>query len=383
MAVRVLVLGGGIAGCAAAMELAGRGAEVVLVDRDQPGTGATGASAGMLTPQYESGGPGPAFRFGLASKALWPAFAERLERLTDWAIGYRGDGMLVANRNSEEEEGARAALAWQGEAGLPGEILAPAEARRIHPGVDPEARSWSWLPAEAQVDTQRLAVALADAVRGVGGKVLAGRTAAAVAEEGGRATGAWLEDGTRLAADRVVLAAGAWSPLLGGLPRAIPVRPVRGQILRLLPDPPPPWPLVADHQGRYLVPRANGTLLVGATMEEVGYDDGVTEVGRALLSEAAMALLPGLERARIVERWAGLRPLTPDALPLLGPDPALEGLLYATGYGRNGILFAPLTARAVADLALQGHSDVEWEPFGVDRFPDARMSPTPHPRRTP
>ena len=375
MAARVLILGGGIAGGAAALELAGRGAAVTLVDRDQPGTGATGASAGMLVPQYESGGPGPAFRFGLASKALWPGFARRLEALTQWPVGHRTDGMLVANRTPEEEEGARAALAWQREAGLAGEVLTPAEARRIHPGVSPEVRSWIWLPAEAQVDAQRLAVALAAAVLGAGGTVLAGKAAVEIRAEGGRVTAALLDDGTRVAADAVVLAAGAWSPLVRGLPRALPVRPVRGQILRLLPDSPPPWPLLADHRGRYLVPRQNGTILVGATVEDVGYDDGVTEAGRTILTEAALALFPSLEHAKVVERWAGLRPLSRDTLPVLGPEPALEGLFYATGYGRNGILFAPLAARAMADLVLDGRTDVEWEPFAVKRFPDPVSDP--------
>ena len=375
MAARVLILGGGIAGCAAALELAGRGAAVTLVDRDQPGTGATGASAGMLTPQYESGGPGPAFRFGLESKALWPGFARRLEALAQWPIGYRTDGMLVANRTPEEEEGARAALAWQHEAGLPGEVMAPAEARRLHPWLSPEPRSWTWLPAEAQVDAQRLAVALAAAVRGAGATVLAGKAAVEILAVGGRVSGALLEDGARVPADAVVLAAGAWSPLVRGLPRALPVRPMRGQILRLLPDPPAPWPLVADHEGRYLVPRENGTLLVGATKEDVGYDDGVTEAGRAMLTTAALALFPSLEQARVVERWAGLRPMSPDTLPILGPEPDLEGLFYATGYGRNGILFAPLAARTMASLVLDGRTDVEWEPFGVERFADPVSDP--------
>jgi glycine oxidase len=368
MAVRVLILGGGIAGGAVALELAGRGAAVTLVDRDQPGTGATGASAGMLVPQYESGGQGPGFRFGLASKALWPDFAARLATLAQWPLGYRADGMLVANQTPEEEAGALSALAWQHEAGLPGEVLTPGEARRIHPGLGREPRSWTWLPAEAQVDAQRLAVALAAAVRAAGGTVVVGRQAVRLLAEGRRATGALFADGTRTHADAVVLAAGAWSPQVGGLPRELPVRPMRGQILRLLPASPPPWPLVADHHSHYLVPRENRTLLVGATREDVGYDDSVTEQGRTTLTEAALALFPALERAQVVERWAGLRPMTPDSLPVLGREPALEGLFYATGYGRNGILFAPLAARALADLVLDGRTGVEWEPFGIARF---------------
>lgn len=351
-----------------AVELSGRGADVTLVDRDQPGTGATGASAGMLAPQYEAGGPGSLFRFGVESKVLWPEFGLRLETLTDWPVGYRTDGMLVANRTPKEEEAARGDLAWQREAGLPGEILAPEEARSLHGGVSLAFPSYVWLPGEALVDVQRLAVALADAVRGAGGRVEAGQPVSGILSEGGRVVGAALEDGSRLAADRVVLAAGAWSSLVSGLPRDLPVAPIRGQMLRLLPEEPPPWPLLTDHQGRYLVPRENGTLLVGSTMEEVGYDESVTEEGRAVLIEAAVALFPALEGARLVERWAGLRPMTPDAWPLMGPEPELEGLFYAVGYGRNGILFAPLAARAVADLVMDGYSEVEWEPFSVTRF---------------
>jgi glycine oxidase len=368
MPLRVLIIGGGIAGCSAAVELSSRGADVTLVDKDQPGSGATGASAGMLAPQFEAGGQGALFRFGVENKLIWPEFARRLEELAHWPVGYRADGMLVANRTTEEEEGACLALAWQGEVGLPGEILSPVEARRLHSGVSKAFPSYTWLPDEALVDVQRLAVALADAVRGAGGRVVAGRGVTGIVAEGRRVAGAFLEDGGRLAADRVVLAAGAWSGLVSGLPRELPVAPVRGQMVRLLPEEPPPWTLLTDHQGRYLVPRENGTLLVGSTMEAVGFDDSVTEEGRARLVETAMDLFPALEKARLVERWSGLRPMTPDTWPVLGPEPELEGLHYATGYGRNGILFAPLGARAVADLVLDGESSVEWEPFSVTRF---------------
>ena len=368
MPARVLILGGGVAGCAAAMELAARGAAVTLVDRDQPGTGATGASAGILAPQYEASGPGHRFRLQVQSLDLWPGFAGRIEAHTGWSVGYRTDGLLVANRSREEEDEALEALAWQHELGLPGEIVTPQEARRLHCGVGGRLRSYVWLPRGHQVDSQRLASALADAVRGAGGRVLSGRPATGILTEQGQAVGIVLEDGTRLDAAWVVVAAGSWSSLLGGLPRPLPVRPVRGQILRLQPEEPSSWPLLADHQGRYLVPRENGTLLVGSTMEEVGYDDGVTDAARTYLTEIALELYPGLERARVVERWAGLRPMTPDTQPVLGPEPTLEGLVYATGFGRNGILLAPLAAKVVAELVLDGSSTVEWEPWGVQRF---------------
>lgn len=369
----VVVVGGGIAGSAVAIELAGRGAAVLLIERNQPGTGATGAAAGMLAPQYETTEPDAAFRFGVACKEAYPAFVERIQTLAAWDVGFRGDGMLVANRTAAEAEEARKALAFQRAAGLTGEIVSCDDARRVHGAVATDVDSWLWLPDEAQVDTQRLAVALADAVQAAGVTLVRSAEVTALDSAGGRVTGVRLSDGRGIDASNVVIAAGAWSRRIEGLPRDIPVRPVRGQILRLLPAEPLPWTLVCDHDGRYLVPRVNGTLLVGSTMEDAGYEDRVTEAGRELLASAAASLVPRLEETRIVESWAGLRPLSADGWPVLGPDPDVEGLFYATGHGRNGILFAPLTGRAVAELALKGDTDVRWEAFAIRRF----QSPVP------
>jgi glycine oxidase len=365
---RVVVVGGGIAGCAAAIELAGRGADVTLLEADQPGVRATGASAGMVAPQYEAAGPGPFFRLGVASRDAYPAFVERIEALAEWPLAFRSDGMLVANRTEEDEAGARDALAWQREEGLRGEVLTPAQALERHPGLSPEVRSWVWLPDEAQVDAQRLAVALGSAVRAAGARLGLGQRVVEVLSGSGRATSVRTEAGETFAADAVVLAAGAWSGKIAGLPRELPIRPVRGQILRLLPAEMPGWPLVATHEGRYLVPRQNGTLLLGSTMEDVGFDDSVTAEARLELAEIAAELVPALADAPIVERWAGLRPMSADGWPVVGPDPELEGLFYATGHGRNGILLGPLTGRVIADLVLDGASPLGWQAFGPERL---------------
>jgi glycine oxidase len=364
----ILVIGGGISGCAVALELAAQGAAVTLVEEDQPGVGATGASAGMLCPQYETHGPDAAFNFAVACKEAYPAFVERIQSLSDWDIGLRTDGMLVVNRTASEEEEARRDLAFQAAVGLEGEILDPEEARRIHGAVATDVHSWLWLPQEAQVDSQRLAVGLADAVQAAGVSLVRSARVTEITHRDHRATGARLADGRELQARCVVLAAGAWSAKIDGLPRELPVRPVRGQMLRLAPSEPLPWTLVCSHAGRYLVPRINGTILVGSTMEEVGYDDRVTEAGREVLAEAAASLIPALENARIIEAWAGLRPISGDGDPVLGPDPDMEGLFYATGQGRNGILYAPLVGRTVADLILKGSTELPWEAFGVRRF---------------
>ena len=365
---RVVVVGGGIAGAAVAVELATRNARVTLVERDQPGVGATGASAGMLAPQYEGDVDAPDFPFAVACREAWPSFRERLEALADWDMGFRTDGMLVANRSRQEEEHAGKALEAQRALGLPGEILTPGDARARHGDIAPGVPSWLWLPAEAHLDAQRLAVALADAVQAAGVELVRNAQVRALTARGSRATGVRLVDGTELQADRIVLAAGAWSAYLEGLPRPLPVRPIRGQMLRLLPPEPLPWTLVCDHDGRYMVPRGNGSILVGSTMEDVGFQEAVTEEGRELLARAAAELIPKLEEGRIVESWAGLRPISADNLPILGPDPELEGLFYATGHGRNGVLFAPLVGRAVAELVLRDTTAVAWEAFRIQRF---------------
>ena len=365
---RVVVVGGGIVGAAAAIELAGRGADVTLVESDQPGVRATGASAGMLAPQYEAPGPTPFFRLSLLARDTFPAFVERLETLADWPLAFRRDGMLVANLDASEEEAARGALAWQADAGCAGDVVGPDEALRRHPGLSPDVPSWLWLPDEAQVDAQRLAVALGSGVRAAGARLLLGRRVVRVLAAGSRVRGVRTADGGELPADVVVLAAGAWSGGIEGVPRGVPVRPVRGQMLRILPERVPGRPLVATHDGHYLVPRENGSVLMGSTMEEVGFDDSVTPEARLELAEHAARLVPELADAPVVERWAGLRPVSADGWPVVGPEPELEGLVYATGHGRNGILFGPLTGRIVADLVLDGSSDVPWEPFGPGRL---------------
>ena len=364
----VVVVGGGIAGSAVAIEMVAGGARVTLVDKDQPGSGATGASAGMLAPQYEAHGPDPLFRFAVACREVYPSFLERLEKLSSWKMGFRVDGMLVANRTSEEEDQARKDLAFHAQVGLEGDILSPGAAGKIHEGVSKDVVSWMWLPREAQVDAQRLAVGLADAAQRAGVELVRGAEVAGIETESCRTVGVRLASGEVIRCDGVVVAAGAWARQMEGLPRELPVWPVRGQMLRLLPGASIPWTLVCSHDGRYLVPRSNGSILVGSTMEEVGFDDRVTEEGRETLAEIAAVLIPGLADATIVEAWAGFRPMSADQWPILGPDPEVEGLYYAAGHGRNGILFAPLVGKSVADLALKGETDVPWEPFGIHRF---------------
>lgn len=376
----VVVVGGGVAGCAVALELLRRDAAVTLVERRSPGAGATGASAGMLAPRYEATDDPDLLRFAVASRAAWPEFAARVEEAAGTPVGLRWDGMLVANPDPDDDRRARRMTGWQDEVMEGGSeetdrpsILEPGEARRLHPWARPQVTSYLWLPAEGQVDAQRLAPALGRAVERSGGEVRAGQEAEALLVSGGEAAGVRMAGGEPMSAAAVVLAAGAWSPGIEGLPRPLPVRPVRGQMLRLRPPSPPPAPLLADRRGRYLVPRHDGSVLAGATVEEAGFEAVATPEGEEELRDSALRLAPPLREAETLERWAGLRPVSTDGAPILGPDPELPGLLYATGYGRNGILFAPLAARAVAELTVEGETGVRQEPFRPDRFgPAAR-----------
>ncbi len=363
----VLVVGGGVAGAAAALALRERGAEVLLLERESPGARATGASAGMLAPQYEAEWPEPVFRLGLRGRAMHPGWVERLAELAGVELRVRTPGMLVPAFDRHEARRLEDRARWQREEGLPAEMLDPGAARELQPGAGRGAVAFLRLPEEAVVDAQVLARALPGALASAGVRTVRAE-AAGLAVEGAGVRGVRLGDGRSLEADRVVLAAGAWSGELEGLPRPLPVRPVRGQMLRYPPGSAELACLLANLGGRYLVPREDGTVLAGSTMEAAGFDASATETGARTVRRAAERLLPALEGVEPAERWAGLRPGTPDEMPILGPDPDVDGLVYATGFGRNGILLAPAAGRMAAELALGREPEDDWRPFRPDRF---------------
>jgi glycine oxidase len=367
--VEVVVVGGGIAGTTVALELVERGIAVNVVDAERPGAAATGASAGMLAPQYESAGRTPLFDTLLDARSFFADYAVRLERLAGLSVQVRWDGMLVANQSAEEHVAAEAAAAWQRDMGQRVELLGRHEATRIQPGLAQGTDSFVWLPDEGQVDSQALALALPRALAATNARVISGQRVVGIEAGSGRVRGVRLADGRRLGCDIVVVAAGAWSAELAGLPRAIPVRPVRGHLVRFPAGAASLRRLLATHGGRYLVPRDDGTILAGSTMDDVGFDRSLSEAGMADVQRSAASLLPALGQADPVERWADLRPISADGLPILGPDPDVDGLYYATGYGRNGILLGPLAGRIVADLITTGRSDRRWETFSPARLP--------------
>jgi glycine oxidase len=328
---------------------------------------ASWAAAGMLSPLAEAAGPGPMLDLLLAAREMYPAYLEALREETGTDCGYSAAGTLYLALREEDEPELAERFAWQSAAGLAVERLDAAATREAEPGVSPAVRMALRFPGDHQVDNRALGAALWSAARSAGAEFRLGARAVRLLCEGGRAAGVALADGGRIAAGAVVLAGGAWAGRLEGLPRPVPVEPVHGQ-LAAIESVPPLFRHVVDTPRCYLVPRGPGRVIVGATVEHTGLRKAVTPWGLMRLLGAAVEAAPALEHAPLAEFWSGLRPGTPDDLPILGPDPGLPGLVYATGHYRNGILLAPLTGEAVGGLLAGEGWPAELEAFGIGRF---------------
>jgi len=361
----VLIIGGGVMGCAIALRLAQAGAKVTVLERAIPGAEASSAAGGILAPQQESEGPGPFLELCLRSRGLYPAFADELRELSGVDVGYRACGVLHAVFEEEAAHKLEATAAWQKALGLRAELLTGDEARALEPGLSPKVTAALHLPDDHQVDNRLLTRALTMAAARVGARFRTGYVRG-VAQEGGRCVGVDL-DGETLRADAVVVAAGSWSGLVQGAkidPRL--VRPARGQMVQFQTRLPLLQRVVFSDKG-YVIPRADGRLLAGSTMELVGFEKQVTAEGLARILALAMELCPQLAQAPVQEFWAGLRPYTEDHLPILGQGP-MEGLFLATGHFRNGILLTPITAKLIAQVVLGQKPTVDLRPFRHDRF---------------
>ena len=344
----VAAVGGGVVGLACAWRAAERGLSVVVLEREAPGAGASGVAAGMLAPVTEASfGEQELLRLNLESARRWPAFAEELGARSTLSTGYEPRGALVVAVDRDDAEELRRLHRFQRSLELDVEWLTATECRRLEPGLAPGIAGGIRAPQDHQVDPRALIRALASAVERAGGEIVAGCGDARVEVTGDRAVGV-AAGGFRVDADHVVAAAGCWSGALDGLDRhELPaVRPVKGQILRLRGGD-APLALRAVHTPRcYVVPRATGEVVVGATVEERGFDTAVTAGGVHALLEAAWEVLPDVGELELEEAAARLRPGTPDNLPIVGRG-GVDGLVWATGHYRNGILLAPLTADAV------------------------------------
>ncbi|MEO8213692.1 MAG: glycine oxidase ThiO [Myxococcales bacterium] len=363
----VAVIGGGIMGCAIALRLAQRGVRVTVIERGIPGAEASSAAAGMLAPQMEAESPGPMLDMGMHSRALYPSLAVELAESTGIDIGYQKSGVLAVALTDEEERGLMARRIWQTGRGLRLEALSAAAAREREPALGPAVRAALFFADDAQVNPRALARAFSQAAAAAGARFLQGRYVRRVCIEGGVATGVEL-DGDTLAAGTVVLAAGSWSGLVegGGVPPSV-VRPARGQLVAIETRPPLFRHVLSVHGRGYLVPRRDGTVIAGSTVEMVGFRKEVTVGGLAAILALAETLVPALAQAPVMQTWSNFRPYTEDHLPVLGTTP-VRRLVLATGHYRNGILLAPITAQAIADLVSTGKTAFDLTPFSVGRF---------------
>jgi glycine oxidase len=373
---RVAIIGAGVVGLGIAWRLVGR-ADVVVFDRNKAGMGASHAAAGMLAACCEAEpGEEDLIALGRDSQARWPGFAEELKRVSGVDVELRDEGTLVLALTADDAASIAHHLEFQQKLGLPLEWINAAATRKREPHLAGKIAGALFSPQDHQVDNRKFAEALRVAATNAGAEIREHHPVKEISVAGGRATGVVLEDGTSFSADAVVLAAGAWSRSIAGLPpdRRPPVRPVKGQMLALRMDPAAP---LLNHvlwaPGAYLVPRRDGRLIVGGTVEEKGFDETITAGGMLTLLEAAWRAIPAIEELPIDEIWVGHRPGSRDDAPILGRGP-LESLFYATGHHRNGILLAPVTADAMARLILDDVAEPAIRPFGLERFLPSRAA---------
>ena len=373
---RVVIIGAGVIGLGIAWRLAHRAA-VTVFERGKAGAGASHAAAGMLAACCEAEpGEEALVALGRESQRRWPAFASELERASGIDVELRTEGTLVLALTADDQATIAHHSQFQRQLDLPLEWLPAAATRAREPRLAGKIAGSLFSPQDHQVDNRKLAQALRIAAERAGVELREHQPVKQIFVQGGRARGVVLEDGTAVPADIVVLAAGAWSRGIEGLPpdRRPPVRPIKGQMLALRMDPAAP---LLSHvlwaPGVYLVPRRDGRLIVGATVEEKGFDATITAGGLLTLLEAAWRAIPAVEELPVDEIWVGHRPGSRDDAPILGPGP-LDGLFYATGHHRNGILLAPVTADAMARLILDAVVEPAIAPFGLERFLPARAA---------
>jgi len=368
-----VIAGGGIIGASIALELASAGLTVAVFDTQKPGREASWASAGMISPPPESQAMSSLLPLSLASVKLYPEFIALVEELSGQSVGYRKDGALDILFTEEEATAAHEILAQHRTCGLRAELLNPEQARKLQPSLSPEIRAAIHRPDEASLDNRLFTEATLEAARRKGVEIFSANGAKALWFEGRACKGVQLETG-RVEARWTVVAAGCFSALIEGAARYAPVIPAKGQMTALRSD---AIRLERDlwlgHN--YLVPRNDGRIIAGATVEYEGFDRSVTAAGLQQILNAALSLLPGLDKARIEETWVGLRPDSPDHLPILGPTDR-DGLLIATGHFRSGILLTPVTARLVRECITSEKVSVDWAPYSPMRFQQMRQTRT-------
>ncbi|HSJ05276.1 MAG TPA: glycine oxidase ThiO [Longimicrobiales bacterium] len=370
----VVVVGGGIIGCAVARELALRGLSVMVLERDSPGRRATWAAAGMLSPLGETVDDGPFLALAEDSLRRYASYVHGLHEASGIDVEYRTNGKLHVALDGDDAA-IRALAAHPAAPRFDVRVLDGDGARALEPSLPDRVTAGVLVGRDHRINNRLLAQALLASAMAAGVGFRTASPVATIAARHRSATGVRLASGEAIDAGHVVLAAGAWCSHIEGLPGAVPVRPVKGQMFAVDgrgrgPDRTevgPPTRVVQSARC-YIIPRDDGRILVGATVEDVGFRKGATPAGLTGLMTAAMELVPAIADLPVVETWAGFRPATPDYLPIIGADPDLKGLVYATGHYRNGILLAPVTAAAAADIVTQGQAGALAAAFGIERL---------------
>lgn len=358
----VILIGGGVMGCASALALAGDGLRVLVLERSVPGAEASSAAAGILGAQSEAHEAGPFFDLARQSRASYPKWVGRLSEATGIDVGYRRCGVLQVSFDDEGQRKLAADIAWQIDAGLEVEQLDAAGVARLEPSVSAMASFGVHFAEDGRVDPPLLLKALHIAAAAAGARFQTGTYVRSVDVVGGTVQGVLLEDGTRVSSPCVVLAAGSWSTLVEGTPLdATAVRPARGQIVELEVREPVLRRVVVG-PACYLVPRDDGRVLVGSTLEFVGYRREVTALAVRNLLSAAIEIVPSLADASLSRAWSNFRPYTSRGTPLIGPT-RIPGLILATGHHRNGILLAPITAEIVRALVIGAKPPIDLTAF--------------------
>jgi glycine oxidase len=361
----VAIAGGGLIGGTIAFELARAGLHVALFDRQQPGEGSSWAAAGILSPAPENAGMISTVPLGRASLQLYPEFVATVEEISGLSVGYRARGTLEALFSTDAQEKLSTIIALHHGLGLKAEPVSAEDAREMEPALSPELEAAVFRPDEACVDNRALTKAALSAAERSGVKTFSGSNVQAIAKDGGRCAG-FLVDGEKVQSRWTVIAAGCCSAEIEGSARYAPVRPAKGQMIALRAEGLSlERVLWSDHV--YLVPRNDGRILAGATVEYVGFEKKVTLGGLQKIIAAALELAPALADAQVEETWAGLRPDAPDHLPIIGPTD-LDGLLIATGHFRSGILLAPITAQLIREWITTQNVTQDWARFSPMRF---------------
>lgn len=369
----VAIVGGGVIGGAIALELSLAGLRVGIFDRQQPGQEASWASAGILSPAPENPGMISMVPLGKASMSLYPKFVSQVEEITGKSAGFRPKGTLEAFFSRDTKERLSTTIALHHGLGLRADPLRAEDARELEPSLSESIEAAVFRPDECSIDNRALTDAVLDAARRRGAEIFTDSGAKAIWREGHRCSGLILQN-EKVEAKWTIVAAGCFSAAIEGVANFAPVRPAKGQMAALRSDE-VKMERVLWSENIYLVPRNDGRILAGATVEYVGFDKRTTAGGIEKILSAAIELAPGLANARIEETWAGLRPDSPDHLPILGPTD-VEGLLMATGHFRSGILLTPITARLVREWITEGRVSVDWDRFSPLRFQAGKTEAT-------